>query len=86
MRPKAPIALRVNEAKPPAWGKAADSSAMLNTRQTYIVPIKSVAMASPQNPPDARPLFQPAKSPEITAPTPSAQSRIQPALRLSLRR
>ena len=33
-----------------------------------------VAISSPPKPPAARPKFQPKKSPEMTAPTPSAQS------------
>ena len=32
----------------------------------YIVPISTVAISSPPQPPSARPKFQPAKSPEIT--------------------
>ena len=60
-------------------GSAGDISAMLKQRPTYITVITSVAMASPPKPPAARPKFQPKKSPEITAPTPSAQSEPTPA-------
>ena len=46
---------------------------------TYMVATMTVAIASPPNPPSASPKFQPKKSPEITAPTPSAQSDQNPA-------
>jgi hypothetical protein len=49
--------------------------------QTYITAIRRVAIARPQNPPAASPKFQPKKSPEMTAPTPSAHKSTQPALR-----
>jgi hypothetical protein len=39
----------------------------------------SVATSSPPNPPAVRPKFQPKKSPEMTAPTPSAHSDQAPA-------
>ena len=41
-----------------------------------------VATSMPPQPPEARPRFQPEKWPEITAPTPSAQSDHTPAWRL----
>ena len=58
---------------------------MVKTMQTYITAINTVLIARPQNPPCSKPVFQPAKSPEITAPTPSAHNRIQPALLRSVR-
>src|SRR5258708_6766873 len=45
--------------------------------QMYMVPISTVAMARPQNPPAARPKFQPKNSPEMTAPTPKPQRDTQ---------
>ncbi len=38
-----------------------------------------VAIRRPPKPPEVSPKFQPKKSPEITAPTPSAQSDQTPA-------
>ncbi|SCD96344.1 hypothetical protein GA0115236_13027 [Streptomyces sp. IgraMP-1] len=34
--------------------------------QPYMIPISTMAMASPPKPPSARPKFQPEKSPETT--------------------
>jgi hypothetical protein len=56
------------------WGKAGDISAMLKHRPAYITVITRVAIRRPPKPPAARPKFQPKKSPEMMAPTPSAQS------------
>ena len=42
-----------------------------------------VATNMPPQPPTAKPRFQPEKSPEMTAPTPSAQSEKTPAWRFS---
>ena len=44
-----------------------------------------VAMSMPPQPPTAKPRFQPEKSPEMTAPTPSAHSEKTPAWRFSVR-
>ena len=44
-----------------------------------------VATNMPPQPPTAKPRFQPEKSPEMTAPTPSAHSAKTPAWRLSSR-
>ena len=57
--PVGPNAFRVNEKKPPAWGSAAESSAMVKTMQTYMTAISSVAPANPQKPPAAKPKCQP---------------------------
>ena len=83
--PVGPNAFRVNEKNPPAWGSAAESSAIVKTMYTYMTAITTVPTASPPNPPCFKPAFQPAKSPEMTAPTPSAHSNIQSALLRSLR-
>ena len=61
------------------WGSAGDISAMLKHRPTYITVMMPVATSSPPKPPAARPKFQPKKSPEMTAPTPRAQSEPTPA-------
>ncbi len=45
----------------------------------------AVAAAKPPKPPALNPKFQPKKSPEITAPTPSAQSDHTPAYRFNPR-
>ena len=47
--------------------------------------IRMEAISMPPQPPEARPRFQPEKCPEITAPTPSAQSDQTRAWRFSLR-
>jgi hypothetical protein len=65
---------RANEYAPPVCGSAAVISAMLKHRPTYMTVMIPVAISSPPKPPAARPKFQPKKSPEITAPTPSAHS------------
>ena len=44
-----------------------------------------VATKSPPNPPTESPKFHPKKSPEMTAPTPNAQSDHIPACRFNLR-
>ena len=45
----------------------------------------TVAMNMPPQPPTAKPMFQPEKWPEITAPTPSAHSDQTPAWRFKPR-
>ena len=60
-------------------GSAAVISAMLKQRPAYITVITRVAISRPPKPPAASPKFQPKKSPEITAPTPSAQRDHTPA-------
>ena len=62
-----------------------DISAMLWQSPMYMIVMNTVAIASPPNPPVNRPRFQPKKSPEMTAATPSAQSDQTPAWRLSPR-
>ena len=47
--------------------------------QTYMIAMMPVATSMPPKPPEASPKFQPKKSPEMTAPTPSAQSDHTPA-------
>ena len=56
------------------WGSAGLISAMLKQSPAYISVITAVAISRPPKPPAARPKFQPKKSPEMTAPTPSAHS------------
>ena len=50
-----------------------------------MIVIMIVATNMPPQPPTLNPRFQPEKSPEITAPTPSAHSAKTPAWRLSSR-
>ena len=52
----------------------------------YIAATTAVAIARPPKPPASSPKFQPKKSPEMTAPTPSAHSGHAPAYRRSARR
>ena len=78
--PHGPSARRAKPYPPPAVGRIEDSSASENTMQTYMMPIRTVAIASPPKPPSARPKFQPEKSPETTYATPRPVSSSQPAL------
>jgi hypothetical protein len=59
---------------PPAWGNAGDMSAMEKHSPRYMAVIAMTASSMPPKPPEASPKFQPKKSPEMTAPTPMAQS------------
>src|SRR5947209_83425 len=77
-----PSAVRAKEYAPPACGMAGDISARLQHRHAYRTVITQRASRRPPKPPDTRPKFQPKKSPEITAPTPSAQRWNTPAWRL----
>ena len=79
--PQGPIAERAKEYAPPVCGSAAAISAMLKQSPAYITVMIVVAARSPPKPPAARPKFHPKKSPEITAPTPSAQRDHTPAYR-----
>src|SRR5262245_32772683 len=72
--PKGPSVLRANEYAPPVCGKAGESSASEKHSPQYIAEMISDAMNIPPQPPTAKPRFQPENCPEITAPTPSAQS------------
>src|SRR5687767_458765 len=78
--PHGPIAERAKEYAPPVWGRAGDISAIEKHRPKYMIVTKIVAIRSPPNP-YASPKFQPKKSPEMTAATPSAQSDHTPAWR-----
>ena len=53
---------------------------------TYMAATMAVAIAMPPNPPTPSPKFHPKKSPDMTAPTPSAHSDPAPAYRRSPRR
>src|SRR5918994_1855154 len=82
--PHGPIAERAKEYAPPVWGKAGDISEIEKQRPKYMTVMTTVATRSPPNP-YASPKFQPKKSPEMTAATPSAQSDQTPACRRSWR-
>ena len=76
--PHGPIDERANEYAPPVCGSAGDISASEYVRPRYITVMMTVARnIEPQ--PKARPKFQPENWPEMTAPTPSAQSEKTPA-------
>ncbi len=83
--PHGPIADRAKLYAPPACGSAGDISAMLKHRPRYMTVMIAVAISRPPNPPSRSPYCQPKKSPEITAPTPSAQSDQTRACRRSPR-
>src|ERR671918_298989 len=78
--PHGPIAERPNEYAPPVWGRAGDISAIEKQRPKNMIVMNTVATRRPPNP-YASPKFQPKKSPEITAATPSAHSDQTPAWR-----
>jgi hypothetical protein len=79
------MADRANEYAPPVCGSAADISPMLAIIVTYISVTITVAMRKPPQPAPPMPKFQPEKSPEMTAATPSPQSPQNPAARVSPR-
>jgi hypothetical protein len=78
------MADRANEYAPPVCGRDGDISAIEKQRPKYMTVITRVATSSPPKP-YASPKFQPKKSPEMTAATPSAHSDQTPACRLSRR-
>src|SRR5688500_4349372 len=83
--PQGPIAERANEYAPPVGGIADAISPMLATMATYISVTTTVAIRNPPQPAPPMPRFQPEKSPEMTAATPSPQSPQNPAARVSPR-
>lgn len=62
---------RANFAKS-KWDRAPIQKTSRIARASRVM--KTVAISRPPKPPAAMPKFQPKKSPEMTAPTPSAQS------------
>ena len=74
-----PRAARTNAYGPPAYGIIVDISEMEYVMPTYMAATMTVAIAKPPKPPSASPKFHPKKSPEITAPTPSANRDQKPA-------
>jgi hypothetical protein len=78
--PHGPIADRENEYAPPVCGSAGDISEIEKQRPKNMTVTTSVATSRPPNP-YASPKFQPKKSPEMTAATPSAHRDQTPAWR-----
>ena len=83
--PQGPIDERAKEYAPPVCGNAGDISATLCVKPIYIMAMMMVAKNIPPHPPEARPRFHPEKCPDITAPTPRAQSDQTPACRFNSR-
>ena len=77
--PQSPKARQAQAVVPRGEGMAALSSASEKQRPTYMAHTSTVATSMPPVPPVTSPHCQPKKSPEMTAPTPIAQSCPIPA-------